>query len=94
MARPRGSLDSGASIRSAGGGTGAGYRKGSVPPRAGSLTVTPPIGESGAVEGRGVGEGFVNEDELRAMGDILPHVNKGILRAYLGRYGDQMQAIG
>lgn len=34
------------------------------------------------------------EEDVRGMADVLPQVEKGILRAYLGRYGDQMQAIG
>ncbi|ORY25842.1 hypothetical protein BCR39DRAFT_566194 [Naematelia encephala] len=34
------------------------------------------------------------EDDLKSMADVLPHVERGVLRAYLGRYGDQMAAIG
>ncbi|WVF67077.1 hypothetical protein IAT40_001822 [Kwoniella sp. CBS 6097] len=35
------------------------------------------------------------DDEFKSMADILPHVEKSTVRAYLGRYGgDQMQAIG
>lgn len=33
-------------------------------------------------------------DEVRSMGDILPHVSLPVIKAYLSRYGDQMQAIG
>ncbi|WVW79964.1 hypothetical protein I302_101937 [Kwoniella bestiolae CBS 10118] len=36
----------------------------------------------------------VKEEDLRLMGDILPHVERGVLRGYLGRYGDSMGAIG
>jgi len=35
-----------------------------------------------------------NEEDVRGMADILPQVERGVLRAYLGRYGEQMQAIG
>jgi hypothetical protein len=35
-----------------------------------------------------------SEGDVRSMGDILPHVNKGVIKAYLTKYGDQMQAIG
>jgi len=57
-------------------------RKGSLPPK------QSPMGHRGSISGS------PNPEELRAMGDILPHVSKGVLRAYLTRYGDQMQAIG
>ncbi|WVQ94547.1 hypothetical protein IAU59_001626 [Kwoniella sp. CBS 9459] len=41
------------------------------------------------------GAAMLWEDEVRSMADILPHVEKSTLRAYLSRYGgDQMQAIG
>ncbi|KAK4684564.1 hypothetical protein P7C73_g5614, partial [Tremellales sp. Uapishka_1] len=36
----------------------------------------------------------VKDDELSQMGDILPHVERGVLRKYLQTYGDQMNAIG
>lgn len=36
----------------------------------------------------------LKEEDVRNMCDVLPHVEKGVLRAYLGRYGDQMSAIG
>jgi hypothetical protein len=64
------------------GGTMLVGRKGSLPPK------QSPISHRGSMSGS------PNPDELRAMGDILPHVSKGVLRAYLARYGDQMQAIG
>lgn len=35
----------------------------------------------------------VDEADVRAVADVLPHVEKGVLRAYLARYGDQMGAI-
>lgn len=57
-------------------------RKGSLPPK------QSPMGHRGSMSGS------PDPEELRAMGDILPHVSKGVLRAYLARYGDQMQAIG
>ncbi|WWD16684.1 hypothetical protein CI109_101114 [Kwoniella shandongensis] len=34
------------------------------------------------------------EEELRHIGDILPHAERSVLRVYLRRYGDPMQAIG
>jgi hypothetical protein len=38
--------------------------------------------------------GTPRDEDVRAMGDILPHVEKGVIRTYLARYGEQMQAIG
>ena len=34
------------------------------------------------------------EEDVRSMADILPQVERGVLRAYLAKYGDQMRAIG
>ena len=34
------------------------------------------------------------DGDVQMMSDILPHVNKKVLRVYLSKYGDQMQAIG
>ncbi len=34
------------------------------------------------------------EEDVRGMADVLPQVEKGVLRAYLVKYGDQMRAIG
>jgi hypothetical protein len=38
--------------------------------------------------------GAAREDEVKQMADILPHADKAVLRRYLGKYGDQMVAIG
>jgi hypothetical protein len=35
----------------------------------------------------------VKEEDVRAMADVLPHVDKGVLRVYLAKHGDQMGAI-
>lgn len=35
----------------------------------------------------------VREEDVRAMADVLPHVDKGVLRVYLAKHGDQMGAI-
>jgi hypothetical protein len=37
--------------------------------------------------------GAGREDEVRAMQEVLPHVERGVLRAYLAKHGDQMTAI-
>ncbi|WWC87727.1 uncharacterized protein L201_002619 [Kwoniella dendrophila CBS 6074] len=34
------------------------------------------------------------EEDIRQMSDILPHVEKSVLRKYLARYGETMAAIG
>ncbi|WVR03968.1 hypothetical protein IAU60_000967 [Kwoniella sp. DSM 27419] len=62
-----------------------------MPRRGSSLaaTMTPTVSSSGGSPGMGP-----REEEVRQMADILPHVEKATLRAYLARYGDQMQAIG
>ncbi|KAK6907166.1 hypothetical protein I203_101156 [Kwoniella mangroviensis CBS 8507] len=36
----------------------------------------------------------VKEEDLRQMSDILPHVERNVLRGYLARYGESMTAIG
>ncbi|KAK1920980.1 hypothetical protein DB88DRAFT_469279 [Papiliotrema laurentii] len=87
-ATPRASLDTGLSRisgvpgprRSMDGATALTMgRKGSLPLRQSSVSS---------------GTGTPSDEEVRAMGDVLPHVPKGVIRAYLARYGDQMQAIG
>jgi len=79
MSKPRSSLD------------GMG-RKGSLPPRqASAMGATGSYGMFGSYAGMGGGP---SGEEVNAMANILPHVSKGVVRAYLARYGDQMQAIG
>lgn len=85
----RGSLDSarmGAGVGSPGMGIGMGSRNGT--PR-GSVDRT----GSGSASPARRGTGQVDEQDVRAVSDVLPHVEKGVVRAYLGRYGDQMTAI-
>jgi hypothetical protein len=36
----------------------------------------------------------VSDEAMRQMGDVLPHVERGILRIYLQKYLDPMRAIG
>ena len=36
----------------------------------------------------------VRDEDLKNMSEVLPHADRGVLRGYLARYGDQMQAIG
>lgn len=36
----------------------------------------------------------VREEDVRQMADVLPHVERGVLRAYLGKHGEPMRAIG
>lgn len=58
--------------------------------RKGSL---PPPRQSSLIEGSPTGSG-PSDAEVRSMSDILPHVNRTVVKAYLAKYGDQMQAIG
>ncbi|KAK8861409.1 hypothetical protein IAR55_002228 [Kwoniella newhampshirensis] len=63
-------------------------------------TVPPPMGGNrSGISGLGTEKIGMNtptprEEEVRHMADILPHVERSVLRAYLRRYGDAMQAIG
>lgn len=59
--------------------------------RTGGNRSMPPL-SSGLGPGR-EGGGAVKEEDVRGMQDVLPHVEKGVLRAYLAKYGDQMNAI-
>ncbi|WVQ79059.1 hypothetical protein IAT38_001152 [Cryptococcus sp. DSM 104549] len=50
---------------------------------------------AGGVPGPRVGAGTPKEEDVRHMADILPHVERGVLRGYLVRQGgDQMRALG
>jgi len=51
------------------------------------------MGLMGAYGGAGEA-GPPSIEDVNTMGNILPHVSKSIIRAYLAKYGDQMQAIG
>lgn len=87
---PRRSLDSGHSRFFA---SGANTGRGSFESARPAKTSAPPL--RGSALPVGVGGGVaVNEAELRTMVDVLPQAEKGILRAYLGRAGDAMSAIG
>jgi hypothetical protein len=88
LSRPRGSLD-------------GMDRKGSLPPRqASAMGSMGPMRTAGAIGAYGMfgshaGVGAEPSlEDVNAMGNILPHVSKSVVRAYLVKYGDQMQAIG
>ena len=36
----------------------------------------------------------VKDEDLKSMSEVLPHADRGVLRVYLSRHGDQMRAIG
>lgn len=40
------------------------------------------------------GSPLANEDDIKQMADVLPHVEQAVLRRYLARYRGQMEAIG
>jgi hypothetical protein len=94
---PRGSFDTSISIGSrmtpplpARGSFDSTRTKGSLPPPRGS-----PMGYSiPKIGSPSPGSVTPREEDVRAMADVLPHVEKGVIRAYLARHGEQMQAIG
>lgn len=60
----------------------------SAPPRSSPMaTNSPTVGVSG-------GTGTVRDEDMRQMGDVLPHVERGVLRMYLQRHLEPMRAIG
>jgi hypothetical protein len=85
----RGSLDSyrmgagaGAHLSGSGSLSKTGTPRGSVDR---THSAPPRRAEGGAI--------VVNEQDVRSVSDVLPHVDMAVVRAYLGRYGDQMTAI-
>jgi len=58
----------------------------SAPPRSSPMATNNPT-----VGGGGIA---VSDEAMRQMGDVLPHVERGILRIYLQKYLDPMRAIG
>lgn len=53
-------------------------------------------GKTGGTAGMlGTATGMDSGEDVKYMTDVLPYVEKSVLRAYLKRYGgDQMQALG
>lgn len=53
-------------------------------------------GKTGGTAGMlGAATGMDSGEDVKYMTDVLPYVEKSVLRAYLKRYGgDQMQALG
>ncbi|WWC60124.1 uncharacterized protein I303_102688 [Kwoniella dejecticola CBS 10117] len=63
----------------------------SVPPPRSSLSIPPISASASAAPPQ---PRTPREDDIKTMSDILPHVEKSVLRSYLARYGDTMNAIG
>ena len=85
---PRGSLDTGLSRMSP-------TMRGSVDMGRNAKTSMPARSSPMALSAMTVGGPTdpAREAELRAMADVLPHVERQVLRGYLMRYGEQMGAI-
>jgi hypothetical protein len=58
----------------------------SAPPRSSPMATNAPTVANGG--------GAVRDEDMRQMGDVLPHVERGVLRMYLQRHLDPMRAIG
>lgn len=62
----------------------SGPRKLSAPPKSSPMaSQIPTFGSPG-----------VKEEDVRQMADVLPHVERGVLRVYLAKYQEPMRAIG
>lgn len=59
-----------------------------------SLSDTAQMGRKGSVPPSSITNLAISEEGVRQMIDVLPHVEKGVLRGYLAKYGEPMRAIG
>lgn len=58
-------------------------------------SLTPSLGTgTGTGSGTGTGTPTVRDEDVRQMTDVLPNVERGVVRRYLLKYGEPMRAIG